>query len=133
MVNGVGEREVSLSWMTGFDGFSLNTAIVVDIVPERGAIADARRELGFVNRTTIDNLLPFRSYDLSITVVNEAGASDGRTTRASTLSLSMLQTTQCHNNDHMCLTIGLGVPQSVVLMSESATSLVLTWSVSVCV
>ena len=96
MVNSVGEREVSLSWTTGFNGFSPNTAIVVDIVPERGTIADARHKLEFVNKTTIDNLLPFRSYNLSVTVVNEAGASDGRTTRTSTLSLSTLRLTQCH-------------------------------------
>ena len=91
MVNGVGEREVSLSWTTGFSGFSPITTIVVDIVPERGVIADARRELGFVNRTTIDDLLPFRSYDFIIAVVNEAGASDRVTASVSTLSLSTLR------------------------------------------
>ena len=92
MINGVGEREVSLSWTTGFNGFSPITAIAVDIVPERGTIA--RRELGFVNTTTIDGLLPFRSYNFYIRVVNEVGASDPVTASASTISLSMLRMTQ---------------------------------------
>ena len=88
MVTLVGEREIGLSWMTGFDGFTPITGVEVDITPQRGVIADTNRPLGVVNSATITGLLPFRSYNFSITVVNSVGASDPVVITESTLSLS---------------------------------------------
>ena len=88
MVINVDEREISLSWMTGFDGFTPITGVTVGIIPERGTVASPSRQVGLVNATTITGLLPFRSYDFYVRVVNDVGSSDSVIITASTLSLS---------------------------------------------
>ena len=84
----IGEREVSLSWLTGFNGHTPITAIEVNVIPAAGA--PFRRVLGTVNTTTITGLMPFREYKFSIAVVNLAGRSEMVNISARTLSLSMI-------------------------------------------
>ena len=85
----IGEREVSLSWLTGFNGHTPITAIEVDVI--RAAGVPFRRVLGSVNTTTITGLMPFREYiKFSIAVVNLAGQSEMVNISARTLSLSMI-------------------------------------------
>ena len=83
----IGEREVSLSWLIGFNGYTPITDIEVDVIPAEGA--PFRRVLGYVNTTTITNLMPFREYKFSVAVVNLAGRSELVNISARTLSLSM--------------------------------------------
>ena len=84
----IGEKEVSLSWLTGFNGYTPITAIEVDVIPAIGT--PFRRVLGSVNTTTITGLMPFREYKFSIAVVNLAGRSEIVNISAKTLSLSMI-------------------------------------------
>ena len=69
MVTNADEREVSLAWMTGFNGHTPILNIVVDVFPEGGQPFE-RIFPGNVNMGTIDNLLPFREYIFSVAVVN---------------------------------------------------------------
>ena len=88
MVTNADEREVSLAWMTGFNGHIPILNIAVDVFPEGGQPFE-RIFLGNVNMGTIDNLLPFREYIFFVAVVNLVDPSDRVNITASTLSLSM--------------------------------------------
>ena len=88
MVTNADEREVSLAWMTGFNGHTPILNIVVDVFPERGQLFE-RIFQGNVNMGTIDNLLPFKEYIFSVAVVNRIDLSDRVNITASTISLSI--------------------------------------------
>ena len=88
MVTNADEREVSLAWMTGFNGHTPILNIAVNVFSEGGQLFE-RIFQGNVNMGTIDNLLPFREYTFSVAVVNLVGPSDRVNITASTLSLSM--------------------------------------------
>ena len=87
-VTNTDEREVSLAWMTGFNGNTpiLNIEVVVFSVGEQPF---KRIFQGNVNMGTIDNLMPFRDYTFSVAAVNLVDPSDRINITASTLSLSM--------------------------------------------
>ena len=89
VVSSIGEREVSLSWLTGFTG-SPPIAIEMDVFPATGS--PFRRVLGNVNATIITDLMPFREYKFSIVVVNLDGRSEIVNISATTLSLGILAT-----------------------------------------
>ena len=87
VVSSVGEREVSLSWLTGYTELFPISAIEMDVFPSMGA--PFRRVIGNVNMTTVTGLMPFREYKFSITVVNIVGRSEIVNITASTLSLGI--------------------------------------------
>ena len=88
MVTGFNETSVSLSWMTGFDGFTPITGIEILVTPERGAAPSTNPiTLPPTNQTIINSLLPFRAHEFSVAVLNMAGTSERRNINASTLSL----------------------------------------------
>ena len=86
-VTNVTETSVSLSWMTGGDGFTPITSIEILVTPERGdpPMMNPIR-LNPSNQTVIRDLLPFREHEFSVAVVNLAGTSDRVNITASTLS-----------------------------------------------
>ena len=86
-VSSIGEREVSLSWLTGFPGSSPISAIEMDVFPPMGI--PFTLVLGNVNMTTVTGLMPFREYGFSIVVVNLDGRSEMVNISVSTLSLGM--------------------------------------------
>ena len=91
MVTGFTETTVSLSWMTGFDGFTPITGIEILVTPERGAPPSTNPIiLPPSNQTIISNLLPFREHEFSMAVLNLVGTSERRNITASTLSLRKL-------------------------------------------
>ena len=85
----VGERSVSLSWMTGADGFTPITAIEITITPERGDSPSPNPMIidPSMSSTVVSNLLPFRRYEFSVAVRNAAGLSTNVSINANTLSL----------------------------------------------
>ena len=83
IVTSVDEREVSLSWMTGFNGFSPITGIAIDVVPEPNS---ANPPIGVTN--TITELSPFTAHTFSVAVQNIVGLSDRVNVTGRTLSLS---------------------------------------------
>ena len=85
IVTSVDEREVSLSWMTGFNGFSPITGIVIDVVPEPNS---ANPPIGVTNTATITELSPFTAHTFSVAVQNIVGLSDRVNVTGRTLSLS---------------------------------------------
>ena len=87
VVSSVGEREVSLSWLTGYTEMFPISAIEIDVFPSMGA--PFRRVIGNVNMTTVIGLMPFREYRFSITVINVVGRSETVNITASTLSLGI--------------------------------------------
>ena len=90
-VTAVTETSVSLSWMTGFDGFTPITAIEILVTPERGDPPSTNPiVLPPSNQTIISNLLPFRAHEFSVAVRNLAGISERNNINASTLSLRKL-------------------------------------------
>ena len=88
-VSSIGEREVSLSWLTGFPGSSPISAIEVDVFPPMGI--PFTLILGNVNMTTVTGLMPFREYGFSIVVVNLDGRSEMVNISVSTLSLGIYE------------------------------------------
>ncbi|MCG8625709.1 MAG: fibronectin type III domain-containing protein, partial [Proteobacteria bacterium] len=90
-VTAVTETSVSLSWMTGRDGFTPITGIEILVTPERGAPPAMNPIiLSPSNQTIISNLLPFREHEFSVAVLNLAGTSERRNVTANTLSLRKL-------------------------------------------
>ena len=88
MVTAFNETSVSLSWMTGFDGFTPITGIEILVIPERGdPPATNPITLPPSNQAIISSLLPFREHEFSVAVRNLAGTSERRNVTANTLSL----------------------------------------------
>ena len=84
-VTSIGEREVSLSWLSNSN--DKITAIEVNIYSALGT--PLRLVLGNVNSTTITGLMPFREYKFSIAVVNCASPSEVVNITVRTLSLGI--------------------------------------------
>ena len=112
VVSSIGEREVSLSWLTGFTG-SPPIAIEMDVFPATGSPFRRLLKLGNVNATIITDLMPFMEYKFSIVVVNLDGRSEIVNISATTLSLGILATrTDTHVHlyilcSYYCMYVGL--------------------------
>ena len=66
VVSSIGEREVSLSWLTRFTGSS-PIAIEMDVFPATGSPFSS--VLGNVNATTVNDLMPFREYNGTLLIL----------------------------------------------------------------